>query len=77
MVENTAFRLESKACKGFLTASSLTQSKELLCHFQTFLVTFAQFKAYYVMLGKNWYDRIKMNKKGKKNLKGESKERIR
>ena len=56
-------------CPVFLTASSLTQSKELLRRFQTFLVTIAQFEAYDVILGKNWYYRIKTFKKGKKNRK--------
>ena len=65
----------------FLTASSPTQSKELLRHYQqqiTFCKTFTQFKAYYVMSDMNWYDCIKSHHKSlepvKKCLRMEKKE---
>ena len=42
----------------FLTASLLTQSKELLCHFPPFRKPFTRFRAYCVMSDMNWYDCI-------------------
>ena len=54
----------------FLTASSLTQSKELLRHFhQTFCKPFTQFEAYYIMPDVNWHDCIKSRHKGLERLK--------
>ena len=75
-----------------MTASSLTQSKELLRHYRiTFCKTFTQFEAYYIMscnkslYDANWQDSLRQvktcfrmeKKNGKRNEKEKLKEKDR